>query len=70
MSYYHKMINNIFGSDIYHKHHSILKSEFEEFHNGNIGILSKNENIIAGYFTEMHKDLQTRKILQDNILSA
>ena len=38
----HKMIYIIFGSGIYHKHHPIFKSKSQEFHNGNIGLLSEN----------------------------
>ena len=36
----HKAIYKLFGSGIYHKPHSILKSKSYEFHNGNIGLFS------------------------------
>ena len=31
MIYYHKMIYNIFGSVIYHKHHSIFRKNLKSF---------------------------------------
>ena len=36
----HKAIYNLFGSEIYHKPHSIFKSKSYEFHNRNIGLFS------------------------------
>ena len=60
----HKMIYNIFGSGIYHKPDSILKSKSQEFHNRNIFIFSVNETIMSGYITGMHRDLHMRKVLQ------
>ena len=63
----HKMINNIFGSGIYQKPHSVFKSKSQEFHNRNIGLFIGNETRIAGYFIGMHKDLQMRKVLQATI---
>ena len=66
----HKMIYNIIGSGIYHKLCSIFKSEYQEFHNRNVGLFSGNETRIAGYFMGMHRDLRMRKVLQAAILSA
>ena len=66
----HKMIYNIFGSGIYHKLHSILKSKYHEFHNKNIGIFSGNETIVAGCLMNTHRDLRMRKVLQSTISSA
>ena len=63
----HKMIYNIFGSGIYHKPHSILKSKSQDFHKRNIGLFSGNETRMAGYFMEMHRDLWMRKVLQATI---
>ena len=40
--YDHKMINIIFGSGVYNKPNSILKSKYQEFHNKNIGLFSGN----------------------------
>ena len=54
----HKMIYNIFGSGIYHKPHSVLKSQSQEFYNKNIDILSRNNTRRAGYFMGMHRDLR------------
>ena len=66
----HKMIYNIFGSGIYHKPHSIFKSESQAFQNRNIGLFSGTETIMAGYFMGIHRDLHMRKFLQTTILSA
>ena len=66
----HKMIYNIFGSGIYHKPRSILKSKSQEFHNRKIGIFSGNETRMAGYFMGMHRDLRMQKVLQATISSA
>ena len=66
----HKMINNIFGSGIYHKPHSIFESKSQEFHNKNIGIFSGNETRMAGYFMGVHRDLRMRKVFQATIFCA
>ena len=58
----HKIIYNLFGSGIYHKPHSIFKSESYQFHNRKIGLFSGNDNRIAGYFIGIHRDLRMRKI--------
>ena len=52
----HKVIYNVFGSGIYHKPHSILKSRYQESHNRKIGLFSGNETIMAGYFIGIHRD--------------
>ena len=65
-----KIIYNIFGSGIYHKPHSIFKSEYEKFHNRNIGLFSGNGTIMVGYFMGMHTDLRMRKVLQGTISSS
>ena len=44
------MVYNIFGSAIYHKPRSILKSKCQEFYNINIGIFSGNDTRMAVYF--------------------
>ena len=66
----HKMIYNIFGSGIYHKPNSILKSKYQDFHKRNIDIFSGNETRLAGYFMGMHRYLRMRKFLQATISSA
>ena len=66
----HKIIYNIFGSGKYQNPHSIFKSKSQEFHNRKIGIFSGNETTMAGYFMEMHRDLQMRKVLQATISYA
>ena len=66
----HKMIYNIFGSGIYHKHHSIFKSKSQEFHNRSIGLFSGNETRMDVYFMEIHRYLRMRKVLQATTLSA
>ena len=66
----HKMIYNIFASGMYYKPRFIFKSRYQEFHNINICIFSGNENIIAGYFIGLNRDLRMRKVLQDTISSA
>ena len=66
----HKEIYNLFGSVIYHKPHYILKSKLYEFHNRNIGLFSRNDTRMAGYFIGMHRDLRTRKALLATASSA
>ena len=66
----HKAIYNLFGSGIYHKHHSLFKSESYEFHNRNIGLFSGNFTIMAGYFIGMHKYLVMKKALLATVSSA
>ena len=66
----HKEIYNLFGSGIYHKPHSILKSKSYEFHNRNIGLFSGNDTRMAGYFIGMHRDLRMRKALPATVYSA
>ena len=66
----HKAIDNLFGSGIYHKSHSIFKSKSYEFHNWNIGLFSGNDTRIAGYFIGMHRDLRMRKALLATVSSA
>ena len=46
----HKAIYNLFGSGMYHKPHSIFKSESYEFHNMNIRLLSGNDTRMAVHF--------------------
>ena len=57
------MIYNIFGSGIYLNPHSTIKSKYQEFHNKYIGNFSVNDTRMAGYFMEIHRDLQMRKFL-------
>ena len=59
----HTEIYNLFGSGVYHKPHSIFKSESYAFHNGNIDLFSGNDTRMAGYFIQMHIDLCMRKEL-------
>ena len=59
----HKAIHNLFGSGIYHKLHSIFKSNWYEFHNRNIGLFSGNNTRMAGYFIGMHRYICTRKAI-------
>ena len=66
----HNAIYDLFGSGIYHKPHSILKSKSYEFHNRNIGLFSGNDNRMAGYFIVMHRDLRMRKELIATVSSA
>ena len=66
----HKAIYNLFGSGIYHKPHSILKSKPYEFQNRNIGLFSSNVTRMAGYFIGMHRDLRMRKALLTTVSSA
>ena len=66
----HKAKYNLFGSGIYHKPHSIFKSELNEFHNKNIGLFSRNDTRMAGYFIGMHRDLRMRKSLLATVLST
>ena len=66
----HKVIYNLFGSCIYHKPHSIFKSNSYEFHHRNIGLFSGNDTRMAGYFIGMHRDLRMRKALLATVSSA
>ena len=59
----HKVIYKLFGSGIYPKPHSILKSEPYEFHNRNIGLFSVNDTSMDVYFIGMHRNLCMRKSL-------
>ena len=70
MIQYHKTIYNLLGSEIYHKPDSVFKSKLYEFHNSNIGLFSVNDTIMSGYFTEMHRNLCTIKLLVVNFSSA
>ena len=65
-----KEIDNLFGSGIYHKPHSIFKSKSYEFHNSNIGLFSGNDTRMAGYFVGMHRDLRMRKSLLATVSSV
>ena len=65
----HKAIYNLFGSGIYHKTHSIIKSKSYESHNGNIGLFSGNDTIKAGYFIGMHRYLHIIKALLSTVSS-
>ena len=67
---YHKAIYNLFGSEIYHKPHSIFKSKSYEFHNRNIGLFSGNDTRMAGYFIRIHGDLWMRKALLATVYSV
>ena len=53
----HKEIYKLFGSGVYHKPHSILKSKSYEFQKRNIGLFRGNDNRMAGYFIGMHRDI-------------
>ena len=66
----HKMIYNIFGSDIYHKPNPTFKSKYQYFHNKNIVVFSVNDTIMSGYFMGMHRDLSIENFIQYTILSA
>ena len=66
----HKEIYNLFGSGIYHKPHSILKSKYYEFHNQNIGLFSGNDARMAGYFIGIHRDLRMKKALLATVSST
>ena len=59
----HNSICNLFGSGIYHKHHSIFKSKSYEFRKSNIGLVSGNDISMAGYLVIMNRDLGVRKVL-------
>ena len=59
---YHKMIYNIVGSGIYHTPYSIFKSKYQEFHNKNIGIFSRNYARMAGYLMGMQEGFRCKKI--------
>ena len=58
MVQYHKALYNTFGSDIFHKSHSILKSKYLESHNDNIDLFSRNYTKMVGYFMVMNRDLR------------
>ena len=64
------IIYNIFGSDIYHKPHSIFKSKSQDFHKRKTGLFSINDTRMAGYLMGMHRDLRMRKVLQATISSS
>ena len=66
----HKAIYNLFGSGIYHKPHSILKSKSYEYQNMNIGLFSGNDTRMAGYFIEMHRDMRMIKSLLATVSSS
>ena len=66
----HKAICYLFGSSIYHKPHSILKSKSHEFHNRNIVLFNGNDTRMAGYFIGTHRYLRTRKALLATFASA
>ena len=65
-----KEIYNLFGSDIYHRPHSILKSTLYEFHNKNIALFSGNDTRMDCYFIGVHRDLSIRKALFCTFSSA
>ena len=65
----HKAIYNLFGSGIYHKHHSIFKPKSYEFHNRNIGLFSGNGTITARHLIGIHRYLRTRKALLVTVYS-
>ena len=44
------MIDDIFGSGIYTKLHSIFKSKSRDYHNRKIGLFSGNKTRMYGYF--------------------
>ena len=66
----HKAIYNLFGLSIYHKPHSIFKSNYYEFHNRNIGLFSGNDTRMAGYFIVIHRYFLIRKELLNTVSSA
>ena len=66
----HKAICKLFGSGIYNKPHSILKSKSYQFHNSNIGLFSGNDTRMAGYFIGMHRYLRMIKSLLAIVSSA
>ena len=57
----HNAIYHSFGSDIYHKPHSIFKSKSYEFHNRKIGLFSGNDTRMAGYFIRIHRDTHDKR---------
>ena len=59
----HNAIYNLFGSCIYNKPHSILKSKSYQFHNSNIGLFSRNDTRMAGYLIGMQRYLRMIKSL-------
>ena len=65
----YKAIYNLFGSGIYHKHHSIFKSESYEFHNCNIDLYSGNDSRMDVYSIGMHIYLCMRKALLATVSS-
>ena len=66
----HKAMYNLFGSVIYHKPHSIFKSESYGFHNSNTGLFCRNDTRMAVYFIGMHRDMSTRKSILATFYSA
>ena len=66
----HKEIYNLYGSGIYHKPHSILKSKSYEFHNRKTGLFSGNDTRMTGYFIGMHRYLRMRKAIISTFFSA
>ena len=65
----HNMIYNSFGSGMYHKPNSILRSKSQGFYNKNICLFSVNYTRMAGYFMGMYRDMRMWKFLQATILS-
>ena len=59
----HKAIYNLFGSGIYQKPQSILKSKSYEFKNSNIGLYNGNDTRIDGYFIGIHREMCMIKAL-------
>ena len=66
----HKTIYKLFGSGVYHKPHSILKSKLYEFHHRNIVFFSGNDNSMDSYFIGMHRYMHMRKSLLPTVSSA
>ena len=66
----HKEIYNLFGSVIYYKPHSILKSKLYGFHNSNIGLLSGNDTRMDVYFIVIHRYMRMRIALLATVSSA
>ena len=66
----HKEIDNLFGPGIYHKTHSVFKSNPFKCYNRNIGLFSGNDYRIDGYFVGVHRYLRMRKPLLSTVLSA
>ena len=70
MIIYHKAVYKLFGSGIYHKPHSILKSKSYAFHDGNIGLFSGNDTRMDGYFIGMHIYMRMIKEIIATVSSA